>query len=193
MHLRLKIILPAVISVIASLGARAYFSVADAVVSAPASVRGSLSAEKLADLVEYARAGMLTHTEKNAAGSEARIWVLDSLRAELQTSPGRMLTLQLLPVKNDTVIAVIETLTSQEPDSRMTVYSRDWTPQPKLWKEPKPSEWGKVDPLPILLVEYTYSPEEGVLTLTNRSEDKDKMLAGMCYKWTPKGFKRLKE
>lgn len=190
---RLKWILTAAALGVAAFGARADFTAADAVVSAPEQVRGPLSAHKLADLVEYARAGMIQHTEKNAAGSEARIWALDSLRAEVQTGPGRVVTLQLLPVRNDTVIAVIETLTSQQADSRMTIYSRHWQPQPKLWKEPKPSEWGRVDPLPILLVEYTYAPENGILTLTNNSEDKEKMLGRMQYKWTPKGFKRIKE
>lgn len=190
---RLKGILIAAVLGVAACGARADFTAADAVVSAPAQVRGPLSAQKLADLVEYARAGMMQHAEKNAAGSEARILALDSMRAEVQTGPGRMVTLQLLPVRNDTVVAVIETLTSQEADSRMTIYSRDWRLQSKLWKEPKPSEWGRVEPLPILLVEYAYAPEEGILTLTNNSEDKAKMLGQMRYRWTPKGFRRIKE
>ncbi|MCM1309433.1 MAG: DUF3256 family protein [Bacteroides sp.] len=188
-----KRILAAAMAIFSAIAACAEFTATDALTSAPEEVRGPLSASKLADLVEYARAGMLSHTEKNAVGTEARFWHLDGVRAELQTGPGRTLTLQLLPVKNDTVIAVIETLTSQQPDSRMTIYSRNWVPQPKLWKEPKPSEWGKVDPLPILLVEYTYSADSGTLTLTNHSEEKDRMLPSMHYRWTAKGFKRIKE
>ena len=190
---RLKALLAAAALGVAAFAAHADFIVADAVVSAPEQVRGPLSKQKLADLVEYARAGMSRHTERNAAGSEARILAIDSVSARVQTGPGREVTLQLLPVKNDTVIAVIETLTSQVADSRMTIYARNWTPLPKLWKEPKPSEWGRVDPLPILLVEYAYAPESGILTLTNNSEDKEKMLGRMRYKWTPKGFKKIKE
>ncbi len=189
----MKKFLAAALLSLAALCARADFTVADALISAPDYVRGALSAAKLADLVEYARAGMFNHTEKNAAGDDARISALDSLHAEVRTGSGRMLDFHLLPIKNDTVVAVIETLTSQKPDSRMTIYSRTWIPQPKLWREPKPSEWGRVDPLPILLVEYTYSPQDGILTLTNRSEEKDKMLPAMRYKWTPKGFRRIKE
>lgn len=186
----MKKILAAAFLSVAALGARADFTAADALISAPAEVRGPLSAAKLADLVEYARAGMFTHTEKNAAADDARIWALDSVHAEVQTGPGRMLAFHLLPLKNDTVVAVIETLTSQKPDSRMTVYSRAWVPQPKLWTEPKPSRWGRVEPLPVMLVEYNYSPEDGILTLTNHSELKDRMLPSMRYKWTPKGFKK---
>lgn len=178
---------------VAALGARADFSAADALVSAPVEVRGPLSASKVADLVEYAREGMFAHVEKNAAGAEARILSLDSVSAELQTGPGRVLKLNLLPLKGDTVIAVIETLTSQEPDSRMTVYSRDWAPLQKLWREPQPDEWGRVDPLPVLLVSYEFSPSDGVLTLTNNSEERAQMLPQMRYQWTPKGFKRLKK
>lgn len=177
----------------AAFGARADFSAADALVSAPVEVRGPLSASKVADLVEYAREGMFAHTEKNAVGAEARILSLDSVSAVMQTGPGRILSLNLLPLKNDTVIALIETLTSQQPDSRLTIYSRDWTPRPKLWSEPRPSEWGRVAPLPVLLVGYDYSPADGILTLTNNSEESAKMLQRMRYQWTPKGFKRIKE
>lgn len=180
-------------AVLVAVGARADFTAADALVCMPAELRGTLGAQRLADLVEYARAGMLTHTEKTAADSEARICVFEPERIVLQTDSGRTLTLQLLPAKTDTVVAVIETLTSLAADSRMTVYSRTWTPQPKLWQEPAPSRWGKVEPLPVLMVEYDYSPETGVLTLTNNSEERDKMVARLRYRWTPAGFKLIKE
>lgn len=172
---------------------RAEFTAADALKSAPELMITPLSKAKVADLVEYARAGMMTHAEKNAAGGEARILALDSVHAELQTGPGRVLTFELLPLKGDTVIAVIETLTSQMADSRMTVYSRSWQPQPRLWREPEASAWGILDQVPIVMATYSYSPALRTLTLTNTSELREQMKPSLTYNWTPKGFRPAKK
>lgn len=189
--LRKILLLAAILSV--GFGAYARLTAASALKTMPGEQLGALSAAKVADLVEYANAGMLTHTERNAAGAEARILALDSLHAELQTGPGRMLTLDLLPQKGDTVIAVIETLTSQVADSRLTVYSRTWKPQPRLWQEPKASAWGKLDEVPIVMAEYSYDPATQVLTLVNTSELKEKMKPALRYRWTAKGFRLIKD
>lgn len=186
-----KLWLAATLSV-AAFAAKADFTAADALISAPQAIRGSLSASTLADLVEYARAGMTSHTEKNALGEDARIWKLDSVHAELQTGVGRLVSINLLPLKTDTVVAVIETLHSQQPDSKLSIYSRNWSPISRLWVEPKPSEWTRVDPLPILLIEYVFSPENGILTLINHSEEKENMVSEMHFKWTDKGFTKIK-
>jgi len=183
------------LTVLAAVGFGAYakFTAADALRSAPSALLGPLSKAGVADLVEYAHAGMLSHSERNAVGAEACILALDSVHAELQTGPGRVLAFELLPLKGDTVIAVIETLTSQVADSRMTVYSRSWQPRPKLWKEPGASVWGRLDEVPILMAEYSYSPATQTLTLTNTSEAKERLTPQLRYKWTTKGFRRIKE
>lgn len=177
----------------ATTAAGAELTAADVLKSAPSLIVNPLSTTKVADLIEYARAGMLSHAEKNAAGAEARILALDSIHAELQTGPGRVLAFELLPVKNDTVIAVIETITSQMADSRMTIYSRDWTPLPRLWKEPAASAWGKLDEVPVVMARYSYSPSTRTLTLTNTSEERDRMKPALTYTWTAKGFRPAKK
>ncbi len=168
---------------------------AGALRSAPSSLLVPLSQRTVRDLLDYASAGMMTHSELNALGSEARILALDSAAVEIQTSPGRTLSIHLLPLKADTAFCVIETIRGDFTDSRLTVYSSDWTPQPKLWEEPPASAWGKVDgdEAPIVMAEYTFDPTTGILSLVNTSELREKMLPVLRYRWTPKGFKPVKK
>lgn len=189
----LRIIL--VLAAIAAVGFNAYarLTAASALKTMPSELLGPLSAAKVADLIEYANAGMMTHTERNAAGAEARVLALDSLHAELQTGPGRVLTLELLPHRGDTVIALIETLTSQVADSRLTVWSRSWEALPKLWREPAASAWGKLDEVPIVMAEYVYDSSAQMLKLVNTSELKEKMKPELRYRWTAKGFRLIKD
>ncbi|MBD5425808.1 MAG: DUF3256 family protein [Bacteroides sp.] len=163
--------------------------------SAPSELLAPVSRRTVRDLIDYAHAGMMTHTEPNILGSEARIMALDSAMVELQTSPGRTLTIHLLPLKADTAFCVIETIAGDFTDSHLTVYSSDWTPQPKLWSEPQASAWGTVNgnEAPIIMAEYTFDPSTGILTLVNTSELRDQMIPALRYRWTAKGFKPVKK
>lgn len=151
------------------------------------------------DLLDYASAGMLSRNVINGMGSEACILAIDSARAELQTGPGRVLTVQMMPLKNDSVICVIETLKGDFIDSQLKIYDRNWNLMPKLsklWSEPAPSAWGKVNDVeepPIIMVEYTLDPKSGILTLTNTSEERSKMLPALRYLWGAKGFRQIKD
>lgn len=147
------------------------------------------------DLIDYAQAGMMDHTEPNLLGSAARITALDSTHVELQTSPGRVLSIRLLPLKKSVVYCVIETLKGDFSDSALSLYDTDWNPLPKLWQEPAASDWGKVDlpEPPIVMAEYSFDPTLGVLTLTNTSEHREKMRPSLTYVWTAKGFKPMKK
>lgn len=162
--------------------------------NAPSALLVPLEQRTVRDLIDYALAGMMTHTELNLLGSEARILALDSAKVELQTSPGRVLTLHLLPLKKKTVYCVIETLGGDFSDSSLSIFDSDWNPMPKLWSEPAASAWGKIDSQepPIVMAEYSFDPASGILTLTNTGEDREKMLPTLRYVWTDKGFKPLK-
>lgn len=147
------------------------------------------------DLLDYASAGMLSRSVINGMGGEATILAIDSTRIELQTNPGRLLTIQLMPLKKDSVICVIETLKSDFPDSQLKIYDRNWQPLPKLWTEPVPSAWGKVNAQepPIVMAEYSLDPRSGILTLTNTSEERAKMRPTLRYQWSTKGFRPIKD
>ena len=168
---------------------------AGALRNAPTALLIPLEQRTVRDLIDYALAGMMTHTEPNLLGSEARILALDSAKVEVQTSPGRVLTIHLLPLKKKTVYCVIETLGGDFTDSSLTLYDSDWTPLPKLWSEPAASAWGKIDSQepPIVMAEYSFDPTSGILTLTNTGEEREKMLPFLRYVWTAKGFKPLKQ
>lgn len=163
--------------------------------SAPAQLLMPVGGRALRDLLDYASAGMLSRSVLNIAGREASILAIDSTRVELQTGPGRVLTVQMMPLKKDSVICVIETLKSDFADSQLKVYDRNWQPLPKLWAEPAPSAWGKVDAQepPIVMAEYSLDPASGILTLINTSEEREKMRPTLRYQWSTKGFKPIKD
>lgn len=177
--------------VMAAAGVGAEQPAAKALLSAPSELLMPVPRTTVRDLLDYASAGMLTHVEPNAAGSAARIVAMDSMRVELQTGSGRTVALQLMPLKKDTAIVVIETLVGDFADSRLEVYDSQWKALAKFWAEPAPSAWGKVDgqEAPIVMAEYSLEPKTGILTLTNTSEDRKKMRPQLQYQWTPKGFK----
>ncbi len=167
--------------------------VAKALRTAPAQVVMPVGQRAVRDLLDYASAGMLSRPVINAMGGEASILAIDSTRLELQTGPGRVLTVQMMPLKKDSVICVIETIKSDFADSQLKVYDRNWQPLPKLWSEPAPSAWGKVDAqeAPIVMAEYSLDPASGILTLTNTSEERAKMRPALRYQWSAKGFKPI--
>ncbi len=168
---------------------------AGALRSAPSALLTPLEQRTVRDLIDYAQAGMMNHSERNLLGTEARILALDSARVEVQTSPGRVLTIHLLPLKKKTVYCVIETLSGDFTDSRLALFDTDWKPLPKLWNEPQASAWGVVESQlpPIVMAEYLFDPTSGILTLTNTGEEREKMLPFMRFLWTDKGFKPLKK
>lgn len=189
----------------------ARLTAADALRAAPFEITAPVSGETLGELLKFAAAGITSHEEPNMMNGDCGITLLESDRAAITTGAGRSLELYLLPAaKNDTVIAMIETLeTSAGPDSRVTVYDRSWRPMPKLWREPDSDRWltpegqkHRADfesAVPFMLVACRFDPDNATLTLTNRTDamlsaeqrraSRGFMRAELRFHWTPKGFK----
>lgn len=129
------------------------------------------------------------HAETTVLGGEARLVSLDSLSGKLQTGKGRTLDLHLLPAAKDTLIALIETIDSPQPDSRLSVFDRNW----KLkWKfaptAPQSAPEGSV-----MFGEMVYTPASAALTVDWREAGNDSITAREQYVLTPKGVKRAKK
>lgn len=199
----IRLLLTTAAVTLAAVAVNAEITVKNAVRSMPYDMILPLSQSTLSDLIEYYEAAQYAKTLPNEFKGEARIKELGPTHAVIQTGTARELTLILLETKSDTVYAVIETLETPTKDSRLSIFSSDWQPSAKLWKEPKAKDWlnsyGKKNrkafeqEVPYILAEYDFDPESGILTLTNRSKENKFMRSALRYKWTAKGFKLLKE
>lgn len=131
----------------------------------------------------------------------SRLNRLSDTGIELKADSGYTLQLHLLPARKDTVIAVIETIDTPIPDSRLTLYSRSWSPLPALWTEPQASDWltpagrkdraAAVESAPFILAEYLFDATAGILTLKNRTENQSYLIPELKYRWTPRGFRKI--
>lgn len=188
---------------IAAVSVRAEISAKNVLRNMPDSIILPLTQSTLSDLIEYYEAAQKEKTLINELRGNAQILELDSIHAIIKTGNARTLTLNILPAKSDTVFAITETLETPIKDSQLTIYNTDWQVQDKMWKEPKAKDWlndfGKKNrkefeqEVPYILAEYTFDSANGILTLTNRSEENKYMLANLRYQWTPKGFKLIKK
>lgn len=199
--MRLKLLLSFLVPA-AALSAQ--FTAERALTEMPEAILAPASRQAVADLIDYVRAGRPDHAERNALGGDAQITELSPMRARINTGHGRTLTLDLLPTKNDTLIALTETLLVPAADSKLTVFTRRWSPLPKAWREPGANDWLSVAgrqkqadfelAVPFITAEYAYDPVSGVLTLTQTCENGDEYLVpSLYYKWNGTAFKKMKK
>lgn len=103
---------------------------ADFLVNAPSQVIALLDSTTRLDMLDYFHNGLQT-TSANALGGSAKLVSVEPRKVELQQTRDSGIQLCLVPNKGDTVIAVIETLLLPLPDSKLTLYSKDWKPLAK--------------------------------------------------------------
>lgn len=188
MRLRaLKISLALGVAALAALGAAARLTAIDALRSMPFEVSAPVDSPTVDNLIEYTLASLSTHTEPNLLGGTARILNLDSVSASLQTGVGRTLHLYLLPERKDTLLLLIETIDAPQPDSRLHIYSRNWTPRANLWSEP-----AAIAPDSIELTRYSFDPQMRELRLERRFAGSDSIVRTDKFSWTAKGFRQAR-
>lgn len=185
-------------TLLAAVSAQARFTAERALLTAPVQVTAPMLPAVARDLADYAREGRLDHSQRAAFGAQSRIVAIDSVQVVLQPDSAQTLSFTLLPMKGDTIIAAIKTLGN---DSRLTLYSRQWQPLPKLWHEPGIKEWlneagvrnrqKAEDSNLFLMSEYALDPVTGILTLYNRSENQQYLKPFLRYQWNGKAFKPL--
>lgn len=89
------------------------------------------------DMVDYYLSGQMVAVNNNLAG-ESRLLELDSAYLKVQTSGSRVVEMLMRTVGKDTVVTVIETVTTPVPDSRLTQWNSHWQryTSDKLFKVP---------------------------------------------------------
>ncbi len=177
---------------------------------APQSVFPLLDRNTRLDMIDYFSNGMSTPST-NMLNGKSRVTSISPMKVGVEMTDASTYEIALLPAKSDTLVAVISTVATPSPDSRLTVYSRDFNqlpaaafvrPEVKDWLTPegkKNSE--EVDILvPFMLVSYTYDPDSRILTLTNNtgkflSADvyeivKPYLMETLTYQWDGSKFSR---
>ena len=103
---------------------------ADFFTEAPGSVLPLLDRNARLDMIDYFRHGLPT-TTTNLFNGSSKVLSESENCIDVQISRDASLQIALLQLKNDTIIAVIETVLTPVADSGITFYRSDWSPAPK--------------------------------------------------------------
>ena len=163
--------------------------------TAPLDIVGYVDESSRLDMIDYLEAGLSDRTVTSNRNLGVRLAELTDSTVILKAGEVQTITLRLLPAKSDTVIAVIETLATPAPDSKLAIYNKEWQILPKSWSAPADKEWGRHEAT-FLLTEYTIGGD--TLVLTDKTDLWNKDIAPakkqMKYVWQPNAvkFKQLK-
>jgi len=90
------------------------------------------------DMVDYYNNDQVVDIANNMGG-DSRMLEMDSTYLKVQTSPSRVVEMRMWTNgRKDTIIAVIETVLTPVPDSRLTMWNEQWLPfyTERLFKMP---------------------------------------------------------
>ncbi|MDO4319071.1 MAG: DUF3256 family protein [Bacteroidales bacterium] len=146
--------------------------------SAPDRVIKMLPQSTRLDMLDYYHYGS-DKASMNAFGGDARVLSESTSDLHWQTSDRANMQLAVLTAGKDTVVAVVETLLTPVPDSRIEFYDSDWHAVKAPVKMPVRADWltdeGRrhADELEVVLpfdfVEARFDLDEGRLILTNNA------------------------
>lgn len=144
-------------------------------VEAPPSVLNIYDKNGRLDMLDYFRSGLSTPTS-NILGGKSRVVALEPDLVSTMVSENTRLDLAVLRVKGDTIIALIETVSTPVPDSSIRLYKRNWEalPAPAL---PTSTDFADkklrkrlADDVPAIdFITAEYIPGKGVFLFTNHT------------------------
>ena len=146
-------------------------------VDAPPKVINIFDRNSRHDMLDYFRSGLSTPTG-NAIGGKSRVTALSPNLVSTNVSDNTRLDMALIPVKGDTIIAIIETVATPIPDSSIKLYAKDWTPLPSpkfptsidfVNKKERKKVADTVPPFDFISAEYL--PEKTLFRFTNHTAD----------------------
>ncbi len=146
-------------------------------VDAPRQVIAAIDSITRLDMLDYYASGSSV-ASRNAFGGESRVTLLTDDFITVSTSSSSEVTMALLPGRRDTMLLVVNTLALPAPDSRASVYGRDWALCDRklqlpdhndlsLWldRDSGPRRQELENMIPFVPAIYTY--KDGILTVTN--------------------------
>lgn len=145
---------------------------ADFFTSAPDSIYRMLPQSTRLDMLDYFRYNS-PHASPNNLGGEARITAESERALSYELTGHSRGQLAVVTTPADTLLAVVTTVPTPLPDSRIDWYRTDWTPAPAPVALPAYADWladGASEArareiAPFLLVDAWFSPQADVLIL----------------------------
>ncbi len=150
-------------------------SAADFFVDIPTNLVPLVRPQLRMDMVDYYASGQETPV-RNVFGGDSRILDNSPEQIVVQLSNRALMEVDVLTAGSDTIIALVSTTATPQPDSRIVLYSTDWTPlavQPEMPGAsdfaPKGdrTDWNRE--VPMFFVSTTYVPETGMFVFTNNT------------------------
>lgn len=185
----------------------------EAFADAPRRIFPLLDRNMRLDMVDYYRSSLSTPTPNALKGTSA-VTQLTPSSIRVRLSGSSQSELALLPAKGDTLLAVINTVSTPAPDSKLSVYDRAWRTDltSRVFTRPQLADWltaeGRKNAdevatyVPFLLISYDYDPATATLTLTNNtgsflSEDvyaivQSYFKPSLTYRWNGSKFVSLR-
>lgn len=142
--------------------------------SAPDSVFPLFSANARMDMADYYRYGLANSTN-NQFGEPSRITGGGDCDLTIQAGANSSLQVAVLPQRQDTLVAVVETVLTPQADSGIRFYRlSDWKPVIPKNAQPSASDFltdeGRSKGLPpMFFMKIEYLPEEDVFLFSNTS------------------------
>ncbi|MCM1348228.1 MAG: DUF3256 family protein [Firmicutes bacterium] len=208
-----KLMATALLTALAALGASAQKTATEAFSTAPRKVMPMLDESTRLDMIDYYNANMDTPSE-NAYGGKSRITSMSPEQLTVQMTDATRVQIIVLPDGKQGLIGVITTVASPTPDSRLSVYSGDWSRDltASTFTKPVLTDWltdagrknmSEVElTVPFLLISYTYDPQTKTLTLTNNAREflgddvyadiSSYLLGKINYRFNGKRFEKVK-
>lgn len=207
----LRNLIAAALLILSAIPAPAQLTAAKAFTTMPGKLMPLLDRSTRLDMIDYFNSGSSTPSKNSMAG-QSSIRELTPQSVVVQISPASSCEIALLPAGSDTLIAVINTVATPAPDSKLHVYSSDWSRDltAQVFTAPELSDWLTSDGrknistvetmVPFMLSGGKYDPATNSYELTNNvsqflTEEVYKPLSGyfqpkLVYKWNGKRFSR---
>lgn len=166
--------------ILTALSAVGQLTARKAFTEAPAKIIPLLDRNTRLDMLDYFDAG-IERASDNALKGKSQINSLSDNAISVKITDASTIDIIILPAGSDSLIAVINTVATPAPDSKLTVYSRNWESNltPSTFAKPALKDWlsaegrknsNEVESLvPFLLIGYSYNPSTATLTLTNNT------------------------
>lgn len=205
----MKSFLLSAITLLTGLAATAQLTATQAFTTAPAAIFPLLDKTTRLDMVDYYTSGLNTPSANRLQGRSS-ITSLTPTTITVKITDASSTQIALLPMGNDTIIAVVSTVATPGLDSTLKFYDKAWKslPADKYFTVPAWKDW--ITPghdvtevtayAPFMLASYFIDTDAGTLTATNNlstfiDEDTYKTLTpalapSLTYKWNGKRFTR---
>ncbi len=130
------------------------------------------------DMLDYFNSGS-QHASKNAMNGQSKITELTPGHLVVSLTPASSCEIAVIPAGNDTLIAMVNTVDTPAPDSKLKIYTSDWSQDitDKVFTAPELTDWltdegrkniGEIETMiPFMLSSGSFSEDGLTYRLTN--------------------------